>query len=153
MNSRKSRADVLAEASDAVLKDRNADYGDPEDNFRDIAILWTAWMAATDRPVTITALDVAQMMIHVKQARMKTSPYKRDHHSDIAGYAACGYACAAQQEQDENQQALFGEVPPVLPDIPQQGSVRIHPSDEDTVRGDRFTQATRKEYPRWSNRW
>lgn len=84
-----NRRAVLLEAEEAVCSDRNADYGDPEDNFLDIAQLWTAY-----KNVPFTRADVAVFMTLVKIARMKTSPKVKDHYVDIAGYAACGYPSA-----------------------------------------------------------
>lgn len=80
-----SRASILQDALEIVSKDRNTDYGDPEDNFRDIAELWSVY-----KGFDFTAHDVAVMMILVKVSRLKTSPDKEDHWIDIAGYAACG---------------------------------------------------------------
>lgn len=96
------RSVVLDDAKSAVLSDRNAEYGPPENNFRDIAELWNAWLHIRfpDKYVELDSLDVAQMMIQVKQARMLTSPAKADHHIDIAGYAACGYSAALSLEAE-----------------------------------------------------
>lgn len=87
--SEEKRRTVLLEAEEAVCNDRNAEYGDPEDNFEDIARLWSAYMRSP-----FTRSDVAVFMMLVKVARMKTSPALLDHWVDIAGYAACGYPSA-----------------------------------------------------------
>lgn len=84
--SEEQRRTILLEAEEAVCSDRNKHYGDPEDNFEDIAKLWTAY-----KNVTFTRGDVAVFMMLVKIARMKTSPDLKDHWVDIAGYAACGW--------------------------------------------------------------
>ena len=83
--SKQTRKDILDKAAEAVSTDRNADYGEPEDNFDDIARLWTAWYGQP-----FLRVDVSVMMILVKLARLQTSPTKLDHWVDIAGYAACG---------------------------------------------------------------
>ena len=85
------RQRVLALALDAVTRDRNADYGEPEDNFADIARLWNAYKGPG---IPFSPTDVAVLMILVKIARISTSPMKEDHWVDIAGYAACGYQTA-----------------------------------------------------------
>ena len=90
-----NRRAVLLEAEEAVCSDRNKDYGDPEDNFDDIASLWSAYMRSP-----FTRADVAVMMMLVKVARMKTSPALKDHWVDIAGYAACGYPSALADDDD-----------------------------------------------------
>lgn len=96
--SEQNRASVLDRALEAVTADRNADYGDPEDNFEDIARLWSAYYAGPD----FSRTDVAVMMILVKVARSLTSPTLEDHWTDIAGYAACAFGCA-RVDADEVQ--------------------------------------------------
>ena len=34
----------------------------------------------------------------MKMSRMVQTPFKRDHYADIAGYAACGWECVAEEE-------------------------------------------------------
>ncbi len=93
--SEQTRPAVLLEEEEAVFIDRNKDYGDPEDNFDDIARLWSAYMRSP-----FTRADVAVLMMLVKVARMKTSPELKDHWVDIAGYAACGYPSALADGSD-----------------------------------------------------
>lgn len=89
------RAAVLDHAKAAVLSDRNRDYGDPEDNFADIAKLWNAYCdMASHSEKDFNSVDVANMMILVKMARSIKSPTVQDHWTDMAGYAACGYSAA-----------------------------------------------------------
>lgn len=99
--SEEARETVLDNARTAVMSDRNTDYGNPEDNFEDIASLWRAWhkMGGDVRDNETTATDVAVMMILVKIARLKTSPLVEDHWTDIAGYAACGYAASLADDE------------------------------------------------------
>jgi hypothetical protein len=84
-----------------VCNDRNRDYGDPEDNFADIASLWNTYMG--NRVDSFTAVDVANLMVLTKVARAKTSPDKLDHYIDIAGYAVCGHACVEKQQSEQAQ--------------------------------------------------
>lgn len=105
MNPKENRKQVLDEAQQAVLADRNIDYGDPEDNFRDIASLWSAY-----KKVNFTRLDVAQMMTLVKIARCMTSPLKLDHYVDGAGYQACAYASAVADDKDTPLIELLGKL-------------------------------------------
>jgi hypothetical protein len=79
------REEVLDEAKRIVMKDRNTNYGSPEDNFRDIAEMWTTYSGHK-----FYAHDVAAMMILLKISRIKTSPGVRDHWVDVPGYSACG---------------------------------------------------------------
>lgn len=78
-----NRKECLKEAEKAVLTDREADYGAPEDTFAQIANLWATYLY-TD----ITPKDVANMMILLKIARAANGN-KNDNYIDIAGYAAC----------------------------------------------------------------
>jgi hypothetical protein len=96
MTSQSKRETVLNTALEAVTKDRNANYGDPEDNFLDIARLWTAYKPDT----TFNRTDVAVMMVLVKIARAYTSPTLLDHWTDLAGYAACAYGCSVADNED-----------------------------------------------------
>lgn len=81
-----TRKDFLTEAEKCVCSDRNLQYGEPEDNFSDIAKLWSAYLDAD-----IGAEDVAIMMCLFKIARLKSSYYEsKDSWIDLIGYAACG---------------------------------------------------------------
>lgn len=88
------RKGILDEASQYVTQDRNASYGEPEDNFGAIAAVWHAQgFRKFDKhgvPVAINATDVALMLAGMKLARLKTNPSHRDSWVDLAGYAACG---------------------------------------------------------------
>lgn len=90
------RADILDAAKKCVCSDRNAQYGDPEDNFMTIAKLWSIYLTATglgdgqDDWRLITPEDVAVMMILLKTARVATGNQKADSWIDICGYGACG---------------------------------------------------------------
>lgn len=80
-----SREKILEEARIIVTKDRNSTYGNPEDNFKDIANLWEAY-----KGVKFTSMDVVIMNMLIKVARLKKTPSYHDGLVDIAGYAACG---------------------------------------------------------------
>lgn len=83
------REEILQEAAEIVTKDRNSAYGDPEDNFKDVADFWNIYLGdRLSRP--IEPHDVATMAVLIKIARIRTSPGVRDHWLDVAGYAACG---------------------------------------------------------------
>lgn len=85
-----TRAECLHTAEKIVTKDRNSQYGEPEDCFALIARLWTDYTA-----VNLNSADVAAMMILLKVARVRNGKAKDDSWVDIAGYAACGAECAA----------------------------------------------------------
>ena len=81
-----SREAVLALAHAAVMS-RGEAYGGVEDNFANIADLWTLWLDGSDGQVT--SKDVAVMLGLVKIARLKSDIDHKDSVVDLAGYAAC----------------------------------------------------------------
>lgn len=84
------RAQILNEAMKITHHDRNANYGNPEDNFQNIANLWNAYLTVS-RPMAavLTPADVAVMSMLIKVARLGNNPVHHDSAVDIAGYAAC----------------------------------------------------------------
>ena len=97
------REKLLKDATQLVIGDRNVDYGDPYDDFSMTAELWHAYLMRTfekKKETTITAEDVAAMMVLLKISRLSWTPDKRDHWLDIAGYVACGWDCATRKLVD-----------------------------------------------------
>lgn len=79
----------LEEAMKIVCKDRDGQYGSPENSFEHIAKLWSAYLDEG-----LTSVDVAMMMCLLKIVRIKGSGYRStDSFVDLAGYAACGFEC------------------------------------------------------------
>ncbi len=91
-----TRANILAEADRIIAQDRNIDYDSPERNFTHIANLWNSQFGTNFK-----SHEVATAMMLVKIARTRTSPKRRDHWVDIAGYAACGGECAEEEIQEQ----------------------------------------------------
>lgn len=86
-----TREKVLAEAKRCVCGERDQSYGGPEDSFRTIANLWTAYMTSTCGEFTeFSPVDVAVMMGLLKVARLAINSGHMDSWVDLAGYAACG---------------------------------------------------------------
>lgn len=83
------RRALLDEAADLVDGDRNAQYGDPRQDFNRTAAMWTAYLG-----VDVVPHDVAALMALLKVSRLRWSPDHRDNWTDLAGYAACGWDCA-----------------------------------------------------------
>ncbi len=100
------RARCLANAAGAVLKARNGNYGDPEDNFETIAGLWTAYFKRKSQaqgvvsPLPFDRSDVALMTALIKVARLAQTPGHEDSWTDLAGYAACGLGCAEKDAEE-----------------------------------------------------
>ena len=74
--------DLLADATRAVMGDRQDAYGDPEHNLGRIGQLWSAWLGKT-----VSAHDVAVMMCLVKISRASNT-HHRDNYVDGIGYLA-----------------------------------------------------------------
>lgn len=85
------KADLLDEAKRLVCGDRNAQYGDPTQDFDRVAAMWTALFGRT-----FTNHEVAMAMACLKLSRLTHSPDKADSWADLAGYAACGYECTVE---------------------------------------------------------
>jgi hypothetical protein len=91
--SRNHRANLLLTAERLVNGDRNAQYGDPRQDFQRTATMWAAYLGVDVQPH-----DVAALMALLKLSRIRWSPQKQDSWVDLAGYAACGWDCAAPGE-------------------------------------------------------
>lgn len=93
-----TRAEILKAAEACVTGQRVQDYGAPEDSFRMIAGLWSAYLDEQIDPI-----DVALMMALLKIARVQTSSGKpsNDCFVDLAGYAACAGEIAGGPNFDD----------------------------------------------------
>ena len=85
-----TRKECLEQAMGCVLRDRNNEYGGPEDSFGVIANFWSVYLGRKVYPH-----DVAMMMSLLKIARIKANRGYADGYIDLAGYAACGAECAS----------------------------------------------------------
>lgn len=104
-SSRSARVKLLEEATAITSADRNKAYGNPEDNFQNIANSWNAYLTAQGKADTLlSSQDVAYMMILMKVARLATNPDHRDSILDVAGYAACAESCRVNKEQQRGNQ-------------------------------------------------
>ncbi len=95
-----NRQQVIDEIGKCVLRDRNADYGTPEDNFADTAAIWNIYLRRRGllaKDQTLTSKDVAALMVGLKMARLGASPNKMDNWVDLGGYAVCGGEVAAYE--------------------------------------------------------
>ena len=100
-----TREDILCKAKEAVCTNRETEYGSPEDNFKTIANLWTAY-----RGVRFTPVDVSMMMALLKIARIKSGTGTEDSFVDLAGYAACGGELAHRPECRQSSQNVLASV-------------------------------------------
>lgn len=90
----KQERKFLTARKKCVCEDRNGQYGEPEDNFKNIAAYWEVYLRnncviqGTD--VCVRPADVAMMMALFKIARIETACMpSEDSYVDAAGYIAC----------------------------------------------------------------
>jgi hypothetical protein len=74
---------ILDESKQITRKDRNAEYGMPEDNFSDIALMWSVIL-----DTQVSQAEVARMMIALKLCRDQNAS-NLDNRTDIVGYTLC----------------------------------------------------------------
>ncbi len=90
-----TRKECLDAAAECVLKDRQNQYGKPENSFAMIAAMWSAYLGCN-----VAAHDVAAMMALLKIARFRHRPDYADNAVDLAGYAACMIETATAWERE-----------------------------------------------------
>jgi len=95
------REKTLDDAKEIVCKDRNQQYGEPENNFKAIAEFWNTYLYYRGIiQEMIQPWDVPVMMELFKNARLSTAKKPSyDSFVDICGYAACA---AELVEGDKN---------------------------------------------------
>lgn len=80
-----TRSELLTEANRIIGGDRAETYGDARESFNRIGLLWGDLLGQT-----VSATDVARMMVLMKVSRLHLHPDHADSWLDIAGYAALG---------------------------------------------------------------
>lgn len=90
-----TRKTILDAAATCVCKERNDQYGEPEDCFQDIANLWAAY-----KGVDFDPFDVAMMMSLLKVARAKANPQHTDNYVDLCGYGSIAGELANKEENE-----------------------------------------------------
>jgi len=81
-----NREQILSIATQYITQDRAATHGNAEDNFDNVAELWSWWMQGSE--TYFNGFDVAVMMALFKLARIKGNPDHLDSYVDAAGYLA-----------------------------------------------------------------
>ena len=109
------RASVIEQIKQCVCKDRCNTHGEAEQNFADIAHVWSWWLKSRyNAHVRLDELDVAEMMNLMKSARKAKTPFHLDHWVDGGGYNVCG-AGIVKKALDE--QALKKELDGLAPAV------------------------------------
>ncbi len=76
---------LFTEAQKIINGERRDQYGNSEESFESIAVLWEHYLCRYEKCEFITAKDVAFMMVLLKVAR-EMHKHKRDNLVDMAGY-------------------------------------------------------------------
>jgi hypothetical protein len=87
------RAQVLDNAKGLVCSERNAQYGEPIDNFRRWADALNAYGYQGPGGRVLLPHDIAVIMTTGKLSRAVQTPDNPEHWTDGAGYLANGYEC------------------------------------------------------------
>lgn len=97
------RGEVLLEARNLIVGDRNVTYGPPTQNFQNIADMLNVQFSHLFKDdAKFSATDIGIIHIITKLARSIAQP-KRDNFVDIAGYAACAWETQeAENAKSEN---------------------------------------------------
>jgi hypothetical protein len=86
-----TQSDLLQEVAESVVGHRGRDYGPPSVNLdQRTAELWNAYFNVKPDPV-INGVDVCNLMILLKMARIMENRGVKDNYADIAGYAAAAW--------------------------------------------------------------
>lgn len=126
-----TRKECLDEAAKCVLKDRQNEYGKPEDSFETIATMWSAYLGKI-----IQGWDVAAMMALLKIARIKANAAHADNWCDLAGYAACGAECHQKFEAETKKtvEEAFEAFPLLTPRAEGVEELVVSPFDKERMR-------------------
>jgi hypothetical protein len=99
MQRRMTAQQIAERAGRLVSGERNVTHGDARRNHANIGAFWSAYLQARfagRHCITVTAHDVAWMMVLLKTARSLTGAHNVDDAVDCAGYAAIAGAIAEQ---------------------------------------------------------
>jgi len=100
----------LSQAIELINGDRNKEYGEPYDNFSDIAAVASVLLKPKLKHGTqLSTKDVTMIMIAVKLCRMTTSPQKIDSWRDIAGYIGAGWEALNEERANDEHHAKKSE--------------------------------------------
>ena len=99
-----TRRSILSTASEIISKDRAATHGEAENSFQTIADYWSVYLSKEFKHnVTLTPLQVAQLMVLFKVARAHNNPAHLDNWIDQAGYTALAGEIAMKPSTTTNE--------------------------------------------------
>lgn len=89
------RAAILDEAKRLTCGERDATYGPPTEDYRDVAALWSALLARKLKE-PLTASEAAWCMVLLKARRHIHNPGHMDSVVDAVAYAGIAGECAGE---------------------------------------------------------
>jgi hypothetical protein len=84
---------MLDEAKAIVTRSRAQQYAPPDQDFTNIAHIWSVLLG-----VPVNPAQVAMCMVALKLCRLMHAPEHADSWTDVAGYAACGFEVTRERE-------------------------------------------------------
>lgn len=88
------QSELLREVAEIVAGARNKNYGPPKVNLGErTAELWNAYFNVMPKS-NIDGIDVCNLMILLKMARIMEDSLVKDNYADIAGYAGAAWEIA-----------------------------------------------------------
>lgn len=84
---------LLLNAATTIAGPREREHGNKAASFTGIATMWTAYLASRKEGAwaPVRPVDVAHMMVLLKQQRAEWGEALRDHYLDAAGYQAIAW--------------------------------------------------------------
>lgn len=136
------RASALEQIKQCVCKDRCATHGDAEDNFKDIAMLWSWWISKRyGIKVTLDEIDSAEMMNLMKSSRKAVTPFHLDHWIDGGGYNVCGAGIVmkhletVKDAEPHTEEALQRGMEKLISDLEKSNNPAVDHGEEELKRG------------------
>ena len=85
------QSDLLKDIAEIVSGERSRNYGSPKINLdQRTAELWNTYLQMMPHD-GVDGVDVCNLMILLKMARIMEDRYVKDNYADIAGYAAAAW--------------------------------------------------------------
>ncbi len=89
---------LMQEALAIIQGDRQQAYGPPDENFRRIGLLWTAYLQANGIDANLTPIMVCHLHDLAKLSRLIQTPDHEDTLRDRFGYAGVNVALAIPEQ-------------------------------------------------------
>lgn len=102
MSQSRTTAAEMATQIVEIVSSRGTNYGPPEDNFANIASLWSTWLKARHGiDLKLDRADVGVMSAMIKIARLAQTPGHADSALDGAIYLMLGHGCVPADVEDQ----------------------------------------------------